>query len=472
VRSGYAAYSHGHKEYNVAKLWDKNYDLDALIERFTVGSDYILDLKLLPADCVASAAHATMLASAGIISAKDKELLLAELAALLKDFDAGEFVILPEHEDGHTAIEERLIARLGDVGKKIHTGRSRNDQVLTAQRLYSRGLLCAVAEAVCSLVEVLLEYGRTHALTPMPGRTHMQPAMPSSVGLWAMAFAEQLLDTCELLDTAYRLNDQSPLGAAASYGVPLPLDRELTARLLGFSKVQTNVLYANNSRGVMESIVLDSFEQLGLCLGKLASDCITFSLPEFGYFSLPDRLCSGSSIMPQKKNPDGLELVRAKTAALSGQAQGVKNVIRALPSGYNRDFQETKAPLIHGGRTILDCLSVTQLTMEELEINKDALVAGFGPDIYATDKAIELVQGGMSFRDAYRKVAAEIDQMEDRSPAESLLSRRHLGTPNNLDVDGSAVRLSAYRSTIAARVAVLHSLGPNLLGYEVAIFRP
>ena len=456
----------------MAKLWDKNYDLDALIERFTVGSDYILDLKLLPADCVASAAHATMLASAGIISAKDKELLLAELAALLKDFDAGEFVILPEHEDGHTAIEERLIARLGDVGKKIHTGRSRNDQVLTAQRLYSRGLLCAVAEAVCSLVEVLLEYGRTHALTPMPGRTHMQPAMPSSVGLWAMAFAEQLLDTCELLDTAYRLNDQSPLGAAASYGVPLPLDRELTARLLGFSKVQTNVLYANNSRGVMESIVLDSFEQLGLCLGKLASDCITFSLPEFGYFSLPDRLCSGSSIMPQKKNPDGLELVRAKTAALSGQAQGVKNVIRALPSGYNRDFQETKAPLIHGGRTILDCLSVTQLTMEELEINKDALVAGFGPDIYATDKAIELVQGGMSFRDAYRKVAAEIDQMEDRSPAESLLSRRHLGTPNNLDVDGSAVRLSAYRSTIAARVAVLHSLGPNLLGYEVAIFRP
>ncbi|MCA1753272.1 MAG: argininosuccinate lyase [Spirochaeta sp.] len=455
----------------MAKLWDKNYDLDALIERFTVGTDYILDLKLLPADCVASAAHATMLASAGIISAKDKELLLAELGALLKDFDAGEFVILPEHEDGHTALEERLIARLGDVGKKIHTGRSRNDQVLTAQRLYSRGLLCAVAEAVCSLVEVLLEYGRTHALTPMPGRTHMQPAMPSSVGLWAMAFAEQLLDTCELLDTAYRLNDQSPLGAAASYGVPLPLDRELTARLLGFSKVQTNVLYANNSRGVMESIVLDSFEQLGLCLGKLASDCITFSLPEFGYFSIPDRLCSGSSIMPQKKNPDGLELVRAKTAALSGQAQSVKNVIRNLPSGYNRDFQETKAPLIHGGRTILDCLSVTQLTMEELKINKDALVAGFGPDIYATDKAIELVQGGMSFRDAYRKVAAEIDQMEDRSPAESLLSRRHLGTPNNLDVDGSAVRLSAYRSTIAARVAVLHSLGPNLLGHEVAIFR-
>ncbi len=456
----------------MVKLWDKNYDLDALIERFTVGTDYILDRKLLPADCVASAAHATMLASAGIISAKDSELLLAELGAVLKDFDAGEFVILPEHEDCHTAIEERLIARLGDVGKKIHTGRSRNDQVLTAQRLYSRGLLCAVAEAVCSLVEVLLEYGRTHALTPMPGRTHMQPAMPSSVGLWAMAFAEQLLDTCELLDTAYRLNDQSPLGAAASYGVPLPLDRELTARLLGFSKVQTNVLYANNSRGVMESIVLDSFEQLGLCLGKIASDCITFSLPEFGYFSLPDRLCSGSSIMPQKKNPDGLELVRAKTAALCGQAQSVKNVIRALPSGYNRDFQETKAPLIHGGRTILDCLSVTQLTMEQLEIHKDALVDGFGPDIYATDKAIELVQGGMSFRDAYRKVAAEIDQMEDRSPAESLLSRRHLGTPNNLDVDGSAVRLSAYRSTSAARVAVLHSLGPNLLGYEVAIFRP
>lgn len=456
----------------MAKLWDKNYDLDALIERFTVGNDYILDRELLPADCVASAAHATMLASVGIISPKDRDVLLAELTALLKDFDAGEFAILPEHEDGHTAIEERLIDRLGDVGKKIHTGRSRNDQVLTAQRLYSRGLLCAVTQAVCSLVEVLLEYGRTHALTPMPGRTHMQPAMPSSVGLWAMAFAEQLLDTCELLDTAYRLNDQSPLGAAASYGVPLPLDRELTARLLGFSRVQTNVLYANNSRGVMESIVLDSFEQLGLCLGKLASDCITFSLPEFGYFSLPDRLCSGSSIMPQKKNPDGLELVRAKTATLSGQAQSVKNVIRALPSGYNRDFQETKAPLIYGGRTILDCTAVMQLTMESLEVNTDALAAGFGPEIYATDKAIELVQGGMSFRDAYRKVAAEIDQMEDRSPTESLLSRKHLGSPNNLDVEGSATRLSAYRATAAERAVVLNEIGRSLLGYETVIFRP
>lgn len=456
----------------MAKLWEKDYDLDALIERFTVGNDYILDLQLLPADCIASAAHATMLAAVGIISVKDKDLLLSELSALLKEFDAGEFVILPEHEDGHTAIEERLIARLGDAGKKIHTGRSRNDQVLTAQRLYSRGLLCAVSEAVCSLVEVLLEFGRTHALTPMPGRTHMQPAMPSSVGLWAMAFAEHLLDTCELLDTAYRLNDQSPLGAAASYGVPLPLDRELTATLLGFSRVQTNALYANNSRGIMESIVLDSFEQLGLCLGKLASDCITFSLPEFGYFSLPDRLCSGSSIMPQKKNPDGLELVRAKTAALSGQAQSVKNVVRALPSGYNRDFQETKAPLIHGGRTILDCLAVTQLSMESLGVNPDALAAGFGPEIYATDKAIELVQGGMSFRDAYRKVAAEIDQIEDRSPTESLLSRQHLGTPNNLDIDGSAKRLSSYRATVAERVAVLSEIGRNLLGYDVAVFRP
>lgn len=455
----------------MAKLWDKNYDLDALIERFTVGNDYILDLQLLPADCIASAAHASMLASVGIISVSEKDQLLSELAALLKDFDAGEFVILPEHEDGHTAIEERLIDRLGDVGKKIHTGRSRNDQVLTAQRLYSRGLLCAVTEAVCSLVDVLLEFGGTHALTPMPGRTHMQPAMPSSVGLWAMAYAEQLLDTCELLDTAYRLSDQSPLGAAASYGVPLPLDRQLTASLLGFSRVQTNVLYANNSRGLMESIVLDSFDQIGLCLGKLASDCIMFSLPEFGYFSLPDQLCSGSSIMPQKKNPDGLELVRAKTAALSGQAQAVKNVVRALPSGYNRDFQETKAPLISGGRTILDCLAVSQLTMESLGVNQAALAAGFGPEIYATDKAIELVQGGMSFRDAYRKVAAEIDQVEDRSPAESLLTRTHLGTPRNLDIDGSARRLAEYRTTVAERGQVLGQIGLNLLNYDVAVFR-
>ena len=342
----------------MAKLWQKDYSLDSLIETFTVGRDYILDMELLPADCTASLAHATMLATVGLLPDGDLSSLSRGIRSVLDEFENGTYTIRRSDEDGHTALENRLCEICGEAGKKIHTGRSRNDQVITALRLYSRAFVAEAVLAGIDTVESLLNLAGEHELTPMPGRTHMQIAMPSSVGLWAAAYAEELLDALGNLLSLDRILDQSPLGSAASYGVPLPLDRELTAELMGFSGVQNNVLYVNNSRGKIESYLLDACDQIGLTLSKMAQDLIIFSMPEFGYFSLPKELCSGSSIMPQKKNPDGLELIRAKSGTLSSYAMQVKSVIRSLPSGYNRDFQETKEPFMRGARLTIQMLQV------------------------------------------------------------------------------------------------------------------
>lgn len=291
------------------------------------------------------------------------------------------------------------------------------------------------------LGEALLSFAEAHAAVPMPGRTHMQIAMPSSVGLWAGAWAEEILDGLANLKSAYDLFNQSPLGAAASYGVPLPLNREMTAKAMGFPKVQTNVLYVNNSRGKLETLILSALDYLGTSLSCMAQDLILFSLPEFGYFSLPRELCSGSSIMPQKKNPDGLELMRAKSATLSSYAQHAREINRSLPSGYNRDFQETKEPFLRGMELGSACLRVMTLTFEKLKVNREALEKGFSPEIYATDAALEQVAKGVSFRDAYRSVGLSLDGEGgpvdlDRDPGASVTSRTHTGTSGNLGLEG------------------------------------
>ncbi|MFW5995525.1 MAG: lyase family protein, partial [Spirochaetia bacterium] len=279
-------------------LWDKGYSLDNLVERFTVGNDFELDRHLLVADCIASMAHARTIERAGAISSDDADQLVAELVAIAQEAESGAVDIPRELEDGHTVIESRLTERLGEAGKRIHTGRSRNDQVIAAERLYARQALWQVQDAASELVMVLLECAGKHERTPMAGRTHMQIAMPSTFGLWAASVAEAIVDDLELTVTARRHCDRSPLGAAASYGVPLDLDRQFTANLLGFERVQNNVLAVNNSRGKVEAIVLDSLEAIMLTLSKFAADLILFSLPEFGYVELPVELCSGSSIMP------------------------------------------------------------------------------------------------------------------------------------------------------------------------------
>ena len=332
----------------MAKLWKKTADLDAEMEKFTVGNDYILDMELVEADALGSIAHAKMLSTIGILTGEEFRRLQKALAEVIELRGRGEFRIELAQEDVHTAIEEYLTAKLGDLGKKIHTGRSRNDQVLVDIRIYTRDKLLEVQRETLLLADTLAAFGQKHHHVPMPGRTHTQRAMPSSVGLWVGAFAESLADDLMLLQTAAELNNQCPLGSAASYGVPLPLDRQLVADLLGFAKVQNNVLYANNSRGKIEAIVLFALTEITHDLAKLAGDLILFSIPEFGYFTLPEKYFAGSSIMPQKRNPCQLELTRAKSAAVEAALFRVLNITRALPSGYNRDFQETKEPLMQG----------------------------------------------------------------------------------------------------------------------------
>jgi len=451
----------------MSKLWQKNYELNELIEEFTVGIDYILDQKLIPSDCAASLAHASMLTSIGILTVEERDSLAEGLRQILKEHGDGQFPIRRSDEDGHTAIENRLTELAGEAGKKIHTGRSRNDQVVTAVRVYARSMVLSLIREGGRLTESLLKLAENHKNTPMPGRTHMQIAMPSSVGLWAAGFAEEMIDSLRLLQSAWEILDQNPLGAAAGYGVPLPLDRAMTARLLGFGRVQNNVIYVNNSRGKMELMVLDILDQMTLTLSKMAQDLILFSLPEFGYFSLPMELCSGSSIMPQKKNPDGLELMRAKAGTVSACGTQIRNILRSLPSGYNRDFQETKEPFLKGCDTAMLCLQVMTLTVDKLKVNPDKLKAGFSKDIYATDAALDLVAGGMSFRDAYREVGLHLDRLGQQDPDESIGSRTYAGTTGNLCLEEASGRLDEVMKTAKDRAGSIDAAMESLMGRPV-----
>ncbi|HUU90616.1 MAG TPA: argininosuccinate lyase [Phycisphaerae bacterium] len=446
----------------MAKLWDKGYAIDPEIEQFTVGEDHLLDRALVRADCLGSAAHATMLAKVGILKAAERDRLLKGLKAVLKDFAAGRFAIRPEQEDVHTAVEEYLTKKLGALGKKLHTGRSRNDQVLVDLRLWGKERLHVLAERVIALVRALAAFAKQHEFVPMPGRTHMQIAMPSSLGLWAGAWAEALLDDLELLKAAHTLTDQSPLGSGAAYGSALPLDRHVVADLLGFAKVQNNVLYCANSRGKAELATLQACAQVMVDLSRLATDLAIGSTPEFGYFRIPKELCTGSSMMPQKRNPCGLELVRAKAAAVLGAEGQIAGILRALPSGYNRDVQETKGPFMRGVEATAGSLSVMRLTFEKLEVIEENLRAGFPPEIYATDRALELVADGVPFRDAYRRVAAHLEELSDRDPVKNLKSKKLVGGPGRLGLalltkraDAAAKWLGGVREPFQAALAKL-----------------
>ena len=429
----------------MSKLWQKGYKLDALVEEFTVGDDPQLDDVLVPYDCAGSIAHARMLSTIGVLTEDEFERLRHGLRQVALLHDKGKFRIEQAQEDVHTAVENWLIEQLGDLGKKLHTARSRNDQVILDLRLYMRERLLAVTDAALDFVETLLKFADEHKEVPIPGRTHFQRAMPSSVGLWAGAFAESLLDDLELVAAAYRVADQCPLGSAASYGVSLPIDRGLVADLLGFERVQNNVLYANNSRGKVESIILSAVAQIMLDLAKLSTDAILFGMPEFGYFVLPEQFCPGSSLMPQKRNPCPFELIRAKAATILGCQIQVAEIVRALPSGYNRDFQETKGPLMRGLDLSLMSLRVAERVVAAMKVDAEACVKAFTPDLFATDRVLELVKDGMPFRDAYRKVAGELGNLENADPVQNILSKTHLGATGNLGLNLARDRARHWR---------------------------
>ncbi|TFH05811.1 MAG: argininosuccinate lyase [Spirochaetales bacterium] len=446
--------------------------MDALIERFTVGEDYILDRRLIAADAVGSIAHAQMLAKVGIIATDQAEALTGELRKItMKALQTG-ISIDRAQEDSHTAIEELLVVALGEAGKRIHTGRSRNDQVMASTRLFAREGILAVRESILETSRVLGRLARREERTPMPGRTHLQPAMPSTVGLWAAGYAESFLDAYDLLIPVYRQFNRSALGTAAGYGVPLPLDREYLAELLGCDGIHHNVLSAMASRGSGELALLDACTHVGIVAGRFAQDVVLFSMPEFGYFTLPDELCTGSSIMPQKRNPDAMELMRGKSAVLSSLADRVRGIIRSLPAGYNRDLQETKAPMIQGLDLILDMLAVIRLTVEAMQVNEGVLREAFTTDIFATDEAIRRVVAGESFRDAYRAVAADLKNLDPSNfDLDEVISRRTAtGTPGNLDIPWLD-RETEKRATVvgADRAAVRAAVGA-LVGQEAELY--
>lgn len=387
------------------KLWQKGYELNREIENFTTGNDYLLDMHLIEYDCLASQAHARMLARIGIIKAEEAEKLVLEIDNLRKLTKAGKFSIKPDQEDCHTAIEVYLTEKTGDIGKKIHTGRSRNDQVLTALRLYSKAQLQEILVLCKNCVQAIEEFITRTGEEPIPGYTHTRKAMPSSTAMWAEAFKCAIEDDLNLIECAIQLIDQSPLGTGAGYGIPLPLDRDSTARELGFAKVQSNPIYAQHSRSKFDIFVLNTLFQIVFDLNRLATDLIVFTQPELDFFRLPDEFQTGSSIMPQKKNPDVLELMRARLHEIAGYEHTIKNCSANLISGYNRDIQVTKEPLIKAFTTTAQTLKIARLVFDNLSVNQEKCRAAMTEELFATEQAYQLVKQGIPFREAYQTIA-------------------------------------------------------------------
>ncbi|MGB9553241.1 MAG: argininosuccinate lyase [bacterium] len=390
------------------KLWEKGYKLNKQIESFTVGEDYILDQKLVPFDCLASMAHAKMLGKIGLLKEEEVQKIVCELEKIRELSEQGRFRIKKNQEDCHTAIENYLTRKLGKLGKKIHTARSRNDQVLTALRLFYKDQLKECQKSITLLIRAMRKFMAKYGKIEMPGYTHMRKAMPSSVSLWTWSFIDSMKDNLSLIDLSFKLIDQSPLGSGAGYGIPLEIDREFTAKLLGFKKVQHNPLYVQNSRGKFESTILHALTQITLDLNKIASDLAIFSMPEFGFFELPEEFLTGSSIMPQKKNPDVLELLRARHHEVVSCEFQTKNISSNLISGYNRDLQLTKWPIIRAFEVTLESLSVARLIFSNLKVNEENCKKALTEEVYATNKVYELVKKGMPFREAYQKVAKNL----------------------------------------------------------------
>ncbi len=454
----------------MSKLWSKGDGLNPLLEEFTVGNDYILDARLIPADIMGSLAHVIMLESITLLTSSEARALRKGLRYVLKENEENRFDIKASDEDGHTALENRLVRLVGDPGNRIHLGRSRNDQALTAMRIWMRSAIFHLVETGTRIVADLLDFAEKNKGIPMPGRTHMQPAMPSTVGLWAGGFAEQLLDDVRGIAVSYSYFNQCPLGTGAGYGVPLPLNREMTASLLGFARVQNNAAYSGLCRGKFESRLIDGTEQIALTLSKLAADIILFSMPEFGWFTLPPDLCTGSSIMPQKRNPDGLEIMRAKAASIGAWSTQVKNIVRSLPSGYNRDYQETKGPTLSSVDTVLDMLEVSGLTMRNLQVNSSRLLESFDRSIFATDAAIALAAKGMSFREAYLEVGTHPEKFAGKNPTAAIAERTSTGTPGNLRLDIARSGMEEIAAEMNKRRRVVDSSLNKLAGCPISIF--
>src|SRR3989440_1393762 len=462
----------------MTKLWQKGYHLNEQVERFEAAQNSVLDARLIRHDVWGSLAHTAMLAKIGVLTEPEHKALKDALCSILQLEATHEFTITLADEDVHTRVENYLVSVAGAAGKKIHMARSRNDQVLLDLRLYAKEQLHSVATKLCDLCTTLLSLASRHTNTPMPGYTHMQRAMLSSVGLWAASFGEALLDDEQLLSAAYVLNDQSPLGSAAGYGVPIPIDRQYCADLLGFSRVQNNVIYVQNSRGKIEAAIVQALSQIMLDLSKLAQDILLFSTTEYGFFQVPQELCTGSSIMPQKRNLGVMELVRARAQTMLALQQQILGIVSGLPSGYNMDYQETKRPFMEALDLAQESVEICTLVVSALEVNGERTTAACTFELFAADRAYELATvAKLPFRDAYRIVGAEVTAKLDRHmplPVESqdqlgerLAARSHLGGAGNLGLAQAQERLTQAQATWAERVETFTTAIQKLVGtYE------
>jgi len=448
-------------------------NIDDEILAFTAGKDLVLDLQLAEADCIGSAAHVTMLSrmpvTPPVLTADEAASVCRELALIREQALAETFVIRAADQDVHLAVERTLTEKLGDLGKKIHTGRSRNDQVAVDLRLFAKDRLLELMDDTIGLAEALTAFGERHQKIPMVGRTHMQPAMPSSVGLWATSYAEAVLEDLKSVQHVYTLNDQCPLGAAAGYGVPLPIDRELTSTLLGFARPLHNVAHAIQARGKLEYQILQAMGQLMITLSRIAQDLMIFTLPEFGYFTIPKAFGTGSSIMPNKNNPDVLELIRSKAALVLGYGSTVGHILHSAPGGYNRDLQDAKEPFLEGVATTRASVRILARCVDGLEVHAEKLRGAFSGGVFATDAALALVAKGMPFRDAYHEVKAHLEDLENEDPDEAIALKSHLGATAGLDFELYRERIqeaqdfsSAGRKRFSRAVKELLGDGPKL----------
>ena len=381
------------------KLWEKSVQVNEEIDRFTVGKDRELDLYLAKHDVLCSMAHITMLESIGLLSADELQVLLAELKNIYASAERGEFVIEDGIEDVHSQVELMLTRKLGDVGKKIHSGRSRN----------TREQLKQIVEAVEDLFHVLISQSNKYKDVLMPGYTHLQIAMPSSFGLWFGAYAESLVDDMMFLQAAYKMCNRNPLGSAAGYGSSFPLDREMTTRLLGFDSMNYNVVYAQMGRGKMERNVAFALASIAGTISKMAFDACMFSSQNFGFVKLPDECTTGSSIMPHKKNPDVFELTRAKCNKLQSLPQQIMMIMNNLPSGYFRDLQIIKEVFLPAFEELKDCLRMSAYIMDKIKVNEHILDDDKYLYIFSVEEVNRLAAEGMPFRDAYKKVGLDIE---------------------------------------------------------------
>ena len=421
------------------KLWSKGFEPDKLIEEFTVGRDRELDLRLAKYDVEGSMAHIRMLESIGLLEADELKILLEALEEIKGTAERGEFVIEEGIEDVHSQVELMLTRKLGDVGKKIHSGRSRNDQVLVDLKLFLRDEIKNIASHVVTLFERLQKLSNEHAAVLMPGYTHLQVAMPSSFGLWFGAYAESLVDDMQLVLAAYNVANQNPLGSAAGYGSSFPLNRTMTTELLNFNNLHFNVVAAQMSRGKTERAVAYAIAALASTLGKMAMDVCLFMCQNFGFISFPDELTTGSSIMPHKKNPDVFEIMRGKCNRLQSVPNEISLLTANLPLGYHRDLQLLKDIIFPATIEICSCLDMCDFMLQNIRVNGDILSDCRYDYLFTVEDVNRLALGGMPFRDAYREVGMQVQRGEYKPTKE--VHHTHEGSIGNLCNDKIAEKM-------------------------------